>query len=123
MGKVKMSEIFLRERLCKVMEEIKQLNIERIDKDIEDVKNYIDINALFASDRHVGINAKLIRKQNELKLISVCLFEGIEYLTEKLIPELKENAPKDFVEEIETLANTLVSMAKVEIDDETGDAN
>ena len=119
MGKIKMGELFLKERICMVMEDIKQLNIEKIDTDIERIKNGVALEEIFFKTNRREINDKLWSKQNELKLLISCVSEGIEYLTE-ILPQLKENFEEDAYSELEKLANKIIELANVEVDEETG---
>lgn len=120
MGKIKLGELFLKERICNVMEDIKKLNNEKIDTDVEKIKNGTPLEDIFFRANHSEINNKLWNKQNELKLLIAVLGEGFEYL-EKMLPQLKDNFDEETYNKMEEMAKYLIETAYVEIDEETGD--
>ena len=120
MGKIKLGELFLKERICNVLEEIKKLNSEKIDTDVERIKNGTPLEDIFFKSSHHEINDKLWAKQNELKLLIAIAKEGFDYL-EKMLPNLKENFDEKAYKELEDMSKFLIETADVEVDEETGD--
>ena len=122
MGKIKAEELFLRERISKTLEEIKNLNVKKIDADIADIENYVPFEEIFfKAARGNEIKNKLRERQLELNLLITCVVEGIEYLSEKFLPQIKGQFDEEGYAEMEKLVNNIVSLADVEIDEETGD--
>lgn len=111
-------DIFVRERLVKVLTNIKELQNRKFDADIEDIKNY-DIEAaeiFFSPKRHADIKEELDKTTLELKLLLAIDAEGLEFLTEKLLPDLKANMPEENYKEIEALAVELIDLSTKDIE-------
>ena len=109
---------FVRERLVKVLTNIKELQARKFDADIEDVKNHdIDVSEIFFSPkRHTDIKEELDKTTLELKLLLAIDVEGLEFLTEKLLPDLKAKMPEEHYKEIENLAVELIDLSTKDIE-------
>lgn len=123
MEKIKVEEIFLRDRISKVITELKELQVTRMETDIEDTLNYdVDLRDIFFSNtRHADINEKIKTKQFELNILLSCSLEGFEFLYEKLLPEFKDKFSEEEYKNLEKLAKDLNDVSDIVINKETGE--
>jgi hypothetical protein len=94
-------DIFVKERLCKVLTDIKKLNADKIDRDIALILNGEDYNVIF-DGKPKEIEIQLSNKVRELNILIVCAKFGFDYFMEKELPKYKNFlSEKEYNETVE----------------------
>jgi hypothetical protein len=102
-----LGDIFVRERLCKVLTEIKELNISKIDRDIALILDGTDFEEIF-NNNPKEIEAKLNYKVMELNMLIVCAKKGFDYFYKNELPKYKKYlSEKDYEETVKNFETVL----------------
>ena len=109
----KAGNVFLRNRIVKVLKEINELNKQKVDRDIEKIENNVSFEEIFRPTKLDEITLKAENKKYELNLLISCSIYGFgvldgflkhakekmneeEYtMFEGLINEIKNDVEKD----------------------------
>ena len=114
-------EIFLKERLCKVLTEIKELNSAKIDRDINLILESDDYEEIF-SNKPKEIEVELSKKLRELNVLITCAKKGFDYYFNVEMPKAKEYlSPEEYANMEENFKNIL-ELGEIDLDEE-GDIN
>lgn len=120
MGKFKIEEVFLRDRLSKTLKDIAELNTAKIAEDITDILNYKDVDDIFSNpNRHRDINEALASKQFELRLLIYCVKNGIDKLR-PMVDNMQADLEEKDYKELSDLVDEIIALCKHEVNEETG---
>jgi hypothetical protein len=110
-------EIFLKERLCKVLTEIKELNSAKIDRDINLILETDDYDEIF-NNKPKEIEKELAMKIRELNVLIICAKKGFDYYFNEELPKNKEFMSPEEYAEMEANFKNILDLKNIDLDDE-----
>ena len=99
-------DVFLKDKLSRVLTEIKELNAKKIDRDIALIWDGADYEDIF-NTKPKEIEMELSKKVQELNMLIVCAKKGFDYFYETELPKFKrfldEKTYSEMVEQFEQI--------------------
>lgn len=89
MSKPTVLDIFLKDKLSRILTDIKELNAKKIDRDIELIWDGVDYNEIF-NNQPKEIELELANKVQELNMLIICAKKGFDYFYNEELPKYKK---------------------------------
>lgn len=81
MDKIKVKEVYLRNKLQELLLDMKLLNGMKVDRDVKRINNGEDLKEIFVNNNELDeLGLKLETKKTEMNILIGCLINGFDFL-------------------------------------------